>query len=111
MLGEERPNFSRILARALTSLQLLQVRGESCIGICQRGKAQVPEVENGGEQREHRVDLLVGRTERKEEVRATKCKYAKCAACLNKKQNITEHSFLHLCMCKCVLCLFLISNG
>lgn len=47
--------------RALTSLQQLQVRGESCIGIRQRGEAEVPEMESGGEQREHGVDLLAGK--------------------------------------------------
>lgn len=55
--------------RALTSLQQLQVRGESCIGICQRSKAEVPEMENGGEQREHGVDLLAGKEEEEEERR------------------------------------------
>lgn len=54
--------------RGLTSLQQLQVRGERCVGICQRGEADVPEMEDGGEQREHGVDLLaVGEEEEEEE--------------------------------------------
>lgn len=64
--------------RALTSLQQLQVGGESCIGICQRGEAEVPEMENGGEQREHGVDLLAGKEEgRRHESRVTKHKHVK----------------------------------
>lgn len=88
--------------RALTSLQQLQVRGESCIGICQRSKAEVPEMENGGEQREHGVDLLAGKEEEEEERRVTKHKHVKmCFRALRKKKTTI---LVYFCVCVCVCC-------
>lgn len=41
-----------------TSIQQLQVRREGWIGIFQGSETQVANMENGGEQREYRVNLL-----------------------------------------------------